>query len=67
MTKVHDNFDGTVKSIAFDMTADPATLGLMSAGENRVGTRQPEIKPVEASWTTVQTPASGNEPGNTSI
>ena len=34
MFKVNEYFDGTVKSIAFDMTAGPATIGVMAAGEN---------------------------------
>ena len=30
MFKVNEYFDGTVKSIAFDMTAGPATIGVGS-------------------------------------
>lgn len=38
MFKVNEYFDGTVKSIAFDMTAGPATIGVMAAGEYEFGT-----------------------------
>ena len=47
MFKVNEYFDGTVKSIAFDMTAGPATIGVMAAGEY-VGTSQLEIMHVVA-------------------
>ena len=30
MFKVNEYFDGTVKSIAFDMTAGPATIGVVA-------------------------------------
>jgi len=33
MFKVNEYFDGTVKSIAFDMAAGPATIGVMAAGD----------------------------------
>lgn len=48
MFKVNEYFDGTVKSIAFDMTAGPATIGVMAAGEYEFGTSQLEIMHVVA-------------------
>ncbi len=32
MFKINEYFDGKVKSIAFETTATPATLGVMAAG-----------------------------------
>ena len=53
MFKVNEYFDGTVKSIAFDMTAGPATIGVMAAGEYEFGTSQLEIMHVVAGALTV--------------
>ncbi|PXB95517.1 hypothetical protein CW299_11550, partial [Pseudomonas aeruginosa] len=58
MFKVNEYFDGTVKSIAFDMTAGPATIGVMAAGEYEFGTRQLEIMHVVAGALTVKLPGS---------
>ena len=54
MFKVNEYFDGTVKSIAFDMTAGPATIGVMAAGEYEFGTSQLEIMHVVAGALTVK-------------
>lgn len=56
--KVNEYFDGTVKSIAFDMTAGPATIGVMAAGEYEFGTSQLEIMHVVAGALTVKLPGS---------
>ena len=46
MFKVNEYFDGTVKSIAFEMTEGPATIGVMAPGE--FGTAQLEVMHVVA-------------------
>jgi len=38
MFKVNEYFNGKVKSIAFDSTEGPATIGVMAAGEYEFGT-----------------------------
>src|SRR3546814_12165776 len=48
MFKVNEYFDGTVKSIAFDMTEGPATIGVMAPGESEFGTAQLEVMHVVA-------------------
>ncbi|MBS7660744.1 pyrimidine/purine nucleoside phosphorylase [Pseudomonas lalucatii] len=58
MFKVNEYFDGTVKSIAFDMAAGPATIGVMAAGEYEFGTNQLEVMHVVAGALTVQLPGS---------
>lgn len=58
MFKVNEYFDGTVKSIAFDMTVSPATIGVMAAGEYEFGTSQLEIMHVVAGALTVKLPGS---------
>ena len=54
MFKVNEYFDGTVKSIAFDMSEGPATIGVMAAGEYEFGTAQLEIMHVTAGALTVK-------------
>ncbi len=58
MFKVNEYFDGTVKSIAFDMTAGPATIGVMAAGDYEFGTGQLEIMHVIAGSLDVKLPGS---------
>lgn len=60
MFKVNEYFDGTVKSIAFDMTAGPATIGAMAPGEYEFGTSQLEVMHVVAGALTVKLPGSDN-------
>lgn len=48
MFKVNEYFDGTVKSIAFDMVEGPATVGVMAPGEYEFGTSQLEVMHVIA-------------------
>lgn len=58
MFKVNEYFDGTVKSIAFDMTAGPATIGVMAPGEYEFGTSQLEVMHVVAGSLDVKLPGS---------
>lgn len=58
MFKVNEYFDGTVKSIAFDMTEGPATIGVMAAGEYEFGTAQLEVMHVIAGELIVKLPGS---------
>ncbi|ARU88654.1 pyrimidine/purine nucleoside phosphorylase [Pseudomonas sp. M30-35] len=58
MFKVNEYFDGTVKSIAFDMAEGPATIGVMAAGDYEFGTSQLEVMHVVAGALTVQQPGS---------
>ncbi|WPC06989.1 pyrimidine/purine nucleoside phosphorylase [Pseudomonas sp. MBLB4123] len=58
MFKVNEYFDGTVKSIAFDMAEGPATIGVMAAGEYEFGTNQLEVMHVVAGALTVLLPGS---------
>ena len=59
MFKVNEYFDGSVKSIAFGMTAGPATIGVMAAGEYEFGTSQLEVMHVIAGALSVK--LSGSE------
>ena len=58
MFKVNEYFDGTVKSIAFDMAEGPATIGVMAAGEYEFGTNQLEVMHVVAGALTVLLPGN---------
>ncbi|MCF7203441.1 pyrimidine/purine nucleoside phosphorylase [Pseudomonas oligotrophica] len=58
MFKVNEYFDGTVKSIAFDMAAGPATVGVMAPGEYEFGTSQLEVMHVVAGSLDVQLPGA---------
>ena len=60
MFKVNEYFDGTVKSIAFEMTEGPATIGVMAAGDYEFGTAQLEVMHVIAGTLTVKLPGSDN-------
>jgi len=60
MFKVNEYFDGTVKSIAFDMAAGPATIGVMAPGEYEFGTNQLEVMQVVAGSLDVKLPGSEN-------
>lgn len=59
MFKINEYFDGTVKSIAFDMAAGPATIGVMAPGDYEFGTNQLEVMHVVAGSLDVKLP--GNE------
>ena len=56
MFKVNEYFDGNVKSIAFGMTAGPATIGVMAVGEYEFGTATVEIMTVISGALSVQQP-----------
>ncbi len=58
MFKVNEYFDGTVKSIAFDMDDGPATIGVMAPGEYEFGTAQLEVMHVVAGSLDVKLPGS---------
>lgn len=58
MFKVNEYFDGSVKSIAFGMSAGPATIGVMAVGEYEFGTSQLEVMHVVAGSLTVKLPGS---------
>ncbi len=58
MFKVNEYFDGTVKSIAFDMATGPATIGVMAAGDYEFGTSQLEVMHVIAGSLDVKLPGS---------
>ncbi|MGY4493322.1 pyrimidine/purine nucleoside phosphorylase [gamma proteobacterium L18] len=58
MFKVNEYFDGTVKSIAFEMKEGPATIGVMAPGEYEFGTAQKEIMHVVTGKLIVKLPDS---------
>lgn len=58
MFKVNEYFDGTVKSIAFDMAAGSATIGVMAPGNYEFGTSQLEVMHVVAGSLDVKLPGS---------
>ncbi len=58
MFKVNEYFDGTVKSIGFEMADGPATIGVMAPGEYEFGTGKREIMHVVAGALTVKLPGS---------
>ena len=58
MFKVNEYFDGTVKSIAFDMDDGPATIGVMAPGAYEFGTNQLEVMHVVAGSLDVKLPGS---------
>lgn len=58
MFKVNEYFNGTVKSIGFDMAEGPATVGVMSPGEYEFGTAKAEVMHVIAGALTVKLPGS---------
>ena len=58
MFKVNEYFDGTVKSIAFEMGNGPATIGVMAPGEYEFGTAQLEVMHVVAGSLDVKLPGS---------
>jgi hypothetical protein len=59
MLKVNEYFDGKVKSIGFQTSTLPATVGVMAPGEYEFGTSQKEVMTVVSGGLTVKLP--GNE------
>ena len=58
MFKVNEYFDGRVKSIAFQASDGPATVGVMAPGEYEFGTSTKEIMTVVYGVLTVKLPGS---------
>ena len=58
MLNVNEYFDGKVKSIAFQGTELPATVGVISPGEYEFGTNKKEVMTVVSGRLTVQLPGS---------
>lgn len=56
MFKTNEYFDGKVKSIAFETTEGPATIGVMAAGEYEFGTATVEYMTVTSGIMMVQLP-----------
>lgn len=56
MFKTNEYFDGKVKSIAFQASDAPATIGVMAAGEYEFGTSQKEVMQVISGGLHVQLP-----------
>ncbi|MBI9068320.1 MAG: pyrimidine/purine nucleoside phosphorylase [Salinivirgaceae bacterium] len=56
MFKTNEYFDGKVKSIAFETTEGPATIGAMKAGEYEFGTSSVEHMTVTSGEMQVQLP-----------
>lgn len=59
MLKVNEYFEGKVKSIGFQTSTLPATVGVMAPGEYEFGTSQKEVMTVVSGSLTVKLP--GNE------
>ncbi|WP_166268043.1 pyrimidine/purine nucleoside phosphorylase [Marinobacter caseinilyticus] len=56
MLQVNEYFDGKAKSISFQSSTLPATVGVISAGEYTFGTTKKEIMTVVSGALTVQFP-----------
>lgn len=58
MLQVNEYFDGKVKSIAFQTTTLPATVGVMEVGEYEFDTAKKETVTVVSGCLTVRLPGS---------
>ena len=58
MFKVNEYFDGKVKSLAFEASDGPATIGAMAPGDYEFGTSTLEIMTVVSGQLTVKLPGS---------
>ncbi|GAK57716.1 UPF0345 protein CcarbDRAFT_0808 [Candidatus Vecturithrix granuli] len=58
MFKVNEYFDGKVKSIAFQTSEAPATIGVMAKGEYKFGTATIEYMTIITGKLTVKLPDS---------
>lgn len=58
MFKTNEYFDGKVKSIAFNSTEGPATVGVMAAGEYEFGTSTQETMRVVSGCLSIKLPGS---------
>lgn len=60
MFKTNEYFEGNVKSIAFETTEGPATIGVMAKGEYEFGTSTVEYMTVTSGEMNVQLPGSSD-------
>jgi len=60
MLEVNEYFSGKVKSIAFQTSSLPATVGVMAAGEYEFGTSQKETMTVVSGALTVLLPGASD-------
>lgn len=60
MLPVNEYFDGKVKSIALQTDHQPATVGVMSAGQYQFSTSQQEVMTVVSGTMTVRLPTADN-------
>lgn len=77
MIKVNEYFDGKVKSLGFELSATPYTVGVIMAGAYAFNTEKIEhlqivageldIKPAEGAWQTLRTGDSITIPAGTSF
>lgn len=58
MFKINEYFDGKVKSIAFETSEGPATVGVMAKGEYEFGTSTIEIITVTSGRLIIKLPGS---------
>lgn len=58
MLKVNEYFEGKVKSIGFQTSALPATVGVMAPGEYEFGTSQKEVMTVISGVLVVKLPGN---------
>jgi uncharacterized protein YaiE (UPF0345 family) len=58
MLKTNEYFDGKVKSIGFQTSTLPATVGVMAPGEYEFGTSQKEVMTVVSGALVVKLPES---------
>lgn len=56
MFKTNEYFDGNVKSISFNTSNGPATIGVMAAGEYEFATSKKEFMTVTSGKMTVKLP-----------
>ncbi len=54
MFKTNEYFDGKVKSIAYETSEGPATIGVMAAGEYEFGTSSTEFMTVTSGKMVIQ-------------
>ena len=60
MLKVNEYFDGKVKSVSFQTTTLPASVGVMAAGEYEFGTSQKETMTIVSGALMVMLPGSSD-------
>ncbi|MBU0486160.1 MAG: pyrimidine/purine nucleoside phosphorylase [Proteobacteria bacterium] len=58
MFKTNEYFDGKVKSISFDSSEGPATIGVMAAGTYEFGTSTKEIMQVVSGSMEIKLPGA---------